>query len=51
MNQKEIQIMAHQKIEPHRVTKPIQLLAAWLIGMIVVESLLLTAANLGVVKK
>lgn len=33
-----------QKIEPHRVTKPMQLLAAWLIGMIVVQGALLTAA-------
>jgi hypothetical protein len=33
-----------QKIEPQKVTKPIQLLAAWLVGLIVVDGAFLTAA-------
>jgi hypothetical protein len=32
------------KIEPHRITKPIQLLAAWLLGLIVVNGAFLVAA-------
>jgi hypothetical protein len=40
---------AQQRIEPERVTKPIQLLAAWLVGLITVDgSFLLAAANMGV---
>jgi hypothetical protein len=35
-----------QKIEPEKVTKPIQLLAAWLIGLILVNGTFLTAASL-----
>ncbi|UZE27016.1 hypothetical protein [Pseudomonas asplenii] len=35
--------MANQKIEPHRITKPIQLLAAWLVGLILTDSIFLTA--------
>lgn len=35
--------MADQKIEPHRITKPIQLLAAWLVGLILTDSIFLTA--------
>lgn len=39
---------AQQRIEPERITKPIQLLAAWLVGLIAVDgSFLLTAANMG----
>ncbi len=34
----------HGKIEPHRITKPIQLLAAWLLGLIVVNGAFLLAA-------
>jgi len=33
------------RIEPHRITKPIQLLAAWLVGLILTDSTLLTAAR------
>jgi len=33
-----------QKIEPQKVTKPIQLLAAWLVGLIVVDGAFLAAA-------
>lgn len=33
------------KIEPHRITKPIQLLAAWLLGLIIVNSAFLIAAG------
>lgn len=35
--------MADQKIEPYRITKPIQLLAAWLVGLILTDSIFLTA--------
>jgi hypothetical protein len=34
-----------QKIEPEKVTKPIQLLAAWLIGLILVNGTFLTTAS------
>ena len=34
-----------QEIQPHKVTKPIQLLAAWLLGLIAVDGAFLTAAN------
>lgn len=34
----------HQKIEPHRITKPIQLLAAWLVGLIIVNGSFLGSA-------
>ncbi|MCG7985684.1 MAG: hypothetical protein JAY90_23470 [Candidatus Thiodiazotropha lotti] len=33
------------KIEPHRITKPIQLLAAWLLGLIIVNGAFLLAAS------
>jgi len=33
------------KIEPHRITKPIQLLAAWLLGLILVNGAFLLAAT------
>lgn len=33
-----------ERIEPHKVTKPIQLLAAWLLGLIVVDGSFLSAA-------
>ncbi|QXO15960.1 hypothetical protein [Vibrio ostreae] len=33
-----------QKIEPQRITKPIQLLAAWLVGLIIVNGSFLGAA-------
>ena len=36
----------NQEIQPHRVTKPIQLLAAWLLGLIAVDGAFLTAARL-----
>jgi len=35
-----------QKIQAHKVTKPIQLLAAWLLGLIAIDGAFLTAANL-----
>jgi len=35
----------HGKIEPHRITKPIQLLAAWLLGLIIVDGAFLLAAS------
>src|SRR4030095_967007 len=38
-------IRTEQKIVPEKVTKPIQLLAAWLIGLIVVNGIFLTAAS------
>lgn len=33
------------KLEPHRITKPIQLLAAWLLGLIIVNDAFLIAAG------
>lgn len=39
--------MADQHIEPHKVTKPIQLLAAWMVGLILTNTtFLFTAAQL-----
>lgn len=34
-----------QKIKPEKITKPIQLLAAWLLGLILLDGSFLTAAN------
>lgn len=34
-----------QRIEPHKITKPIQLLAAWLIGLVLVNGSFLAAAT------
>lgn len=36
--------MSKQKIEAHKITKPIQLLAVWFIALVLVDSALLTAA-------
>ena len=36
--------MSEQRIEPNKVTKPIQLLAAWLVGLILTNGIFLTAA-------
>lgn len=36
--------MNEQRIEPHKVTKPIQLLAAWLVGLCILDGLFLGAA-------
>lgn len=36
--------MSEQKIEAHKVTKPIQLLAAWLVGLIIIDSVFLSGA-------
>lgn len=36
--------MIEQKIEPHKVTKPMQLLAAWLVGLILTNTIFLTSA-------
>lgn len=36
--------MTTHKIEPHRITKPIQLLAAWIIGLILTDSIFLYTA-------
>lgn len=33
------------KIEPHKITKPIQLLAAWLLGLIIIDGIFLAAAT------
>lgn len=35
----------HGKIEPYKITKPIQLLAAWLLGLILINSAFLVAAT------
>jgi hypothetical protein len=37
--------MTEQKIEPHKVTKPIQLLAAWLVGLVLTNASFLVAAS------
>ncbi len=37
--------MSEQKIQPHNVTKPIQLLAAWLVGLILINGSFLGAAK------
>ncbi len=34
-----------ERIEPHKVTKPIQLLAAWLLGLILIDGSFLSAAG------
>jgi hypothetical protein len=36
--------MQEQQIHPHKVTKPIQLLAAWLVGLILTNAIFLSAA-------
>lgn len=36
--------MEGQRIEPHKITKPIQLMAVWLIALLLIDSLFLTAA-------
>lgn len=36
--------MTEQRIEPHKVTKPIQLLAAWLVGLVITNASFLTAS-------
>lgn len=36
--------MTEHRIEPHKVTKPIQLLAAWLVGLILTNGIFLSAA-------
>ena len=36
----------NERIEPHKVTKPIQLLAAWLLGLILIDGSFLSAAAL-----
>jgi signal transduction histidine kinase len=38
--------MSENKVEPHRVTKPIQLLAAWLVGLFVIDGSFLSAAKI-----
>ncbi|MBH0087099.1 hypothetical protein I6E84_12830 [Psychrobacter sp. SCQQ22] len=38
--------MSEQRINPHQVTKPIQLLAAWLVGLILINGSFLGAAHL-----
>jgi len=39
--------MTEQKIKPEKITKPIQLLAAWLVGLFSIDScFLFAAANL-----
>jgi len=38
--------MDEQKIEPHKITKPIQLMAVWFVALLLIDSELLTAATL-----
>ena len=38
-------MIQNERIEPHKVTKPIQLLAAWLVGLIVVDGCFLLIAT------
>ena len=37
--------MEDHKIEPHKITKPIQLMAVWFVALILIDSELLTAAT------
>jgi hypothetical protein len=37
-------MIQNERIEPHKVTKPIQLLAAWLVGLIIVDGCFLLSA-------
>lgn len=37
--------MSKEKIVPHKVTRPMQLLAAWLVSLLALEGALLTAAG------
>mgnify|MGYP001583046769 CR=1 FL=1 len=38
--------MTEPKIEPHRITKPIQMLAVWFVALVLVDGAFLTAAGL-----
>jgi len=38
--------MEEHKIEPHKITKPIQLMAVWFVALLLIDSELLTAATL-----
>jgi hypothetical protein len=38
--------MDEQKIEPHKITRPIQLMAVWFVALILIDSELFTAATL-----
>ena len=38
------EIHNQSKLKPHKITRPIQLLAAWLVGLVLVDSLFLTSA-------
>jgi hypothetical protein len=37
--------MEDHKIEPHKITKPIQLMAVWFVALLLIDSLLLTSAK------
>jgi hypothetical protein len=37
--------MENHKIEPHKITKPIQLMAVWFVALLLIDSELLTAAT------
>ena len=37
--------MAENKIEPHKITKPIQLMAVWFVALLLIDSALLTSAT------
>jgi len=37
--------MENQKIDPHKITKPIQLMAVWFVALLLIDSSLLTAAT------
>ena len=39
--------MIEPRIQPEKITKPIQLLAAWLAGLVVVNGAFLTGASYG----
>jgi len=40
-----IWIMENHKIEPHKITKPIQLMAVWFVALFLIDSILLSAAK------
>ncbi len=44
-NARVLEKINEQRIEPHKVTKPIQLLAAWMVGLVVTNSSFLIAAS------
>lgn len=38
-------MMSNHKIEAHKITKPIQLVAVWMVGLVIIEGILFSSAN------